>query len=194
MEVYIFLFDDFETMDAFGVADILGRAPGHFHMNYVSATGNIINSMQGVKVWTEPVDPETIGGIVVIPGGRGARRLLFQDEQTLRLVKRMVERAEYCILVANGSALPAQTGALFRRRIADCPRDENWKRMFMAGMSIIRGSSWVVDGKFYSSSNTLTGLAAALTLVADLVDLDLAEQIAGEIGYDWDVNDENAYQ
>lgn len=194
MEVYIFLYDDFETMDAFGVADILGRVTGHFHMNYVSVTGNMVNSMQGVKIWTEPVDPETIGGVVVIPGGKGARRLLFQDEQTLNTVKTMVERAEYCILVANGSALPAQTGALFRRKVADCKMDENWKRMFTAGISVISGSSWVVDGKFYSSSDTITGLACALTLVSDLVDLELAEQIAEEIGYAWDVNDERSYQ
>ena len=194
MEVNIFLFDDFQTLDAFGVADILGRVPGHFHINYVSMTGNIINSMQGVKIWTEPVNLEAMGGILVIPGGRGARRLLFQDERTLQAVKRMVERAEYCLLIANGSALPAQTGALYRRKIADCQMDENWKRMFTAGISVIKGASWVVDGKFYSSSNTLTGMAVALTLIADLVDLDLAERIAGQIGYDWDVDDENAYQ
>lgn len=36
MNVNIVLFDDFETMDAFGPAEILGKLPEHFHIRYLS--------------------------------------------------------------------------------------------------------------------------------------------------------------
>lgn len=193
MEVNILLFDDFDTMDAFGAAEVFGRVPEHFHVNYVSLTGNIVNSMQGVKVWTEPIEPDEIQGMLVIPGGRGARRLLFQDSESLRLIKRMVERAEICMMVANGSAIPSQTGALFRRKIADCKLDANWKRMFMAGVSIVEGAGTVVDGKFCSASSSINGIAMALSLVADRADYDAACRIAEQIGYDWDAEDESFY-
>jgi putative intracellular protease/amidase len=53
MNVNIILFDDFETLDAFGAAQIFGKAPEHFHINYFSMNGGIVNSVQGVKVWTD---------------------------------------------------------------------------------------------------------------------------------------------
>ncbi|HBN56585.1 MAG TPA: peptidase [Lachnospiraceae bacterium] len=194
MEVNILLYDDFDSMDAFGAAEVFGRAPEYFHINYLSMTGNIVNSMQGVKVWTEPMEPDEIQGIVVIPGGRGARRLLFQDSESLRLLKRTAERAEICMMVSNGSAILSQTGVLFRRKIADCKTDANWKRMFMAGVSVVEGAKWISDGKFYSSSDTMTGIAMALSIVADQADYDAACRIAGQIGYEWNAEDESFYQ
>ncbi len=194
MEVNILLFDDFDSMDAFGAAEIFGRAPEHFHINYLSLTGNIVNSMQGIKVWTELLEPDEVHGILVIPGGRGARRILYQDSESLSVIKKAVERSGVCMMVANGSAIPAQTGILFRRKIADCRVDANWKRMFTAGVSIVKGAGWVADGKFYSSSSTMTGIALALSLVADYADYDVACRIAEQIGYKWDAEDESFYQ
>ena len=129
MEVNILLFDDFDTMDAFGPAEVFGSSPQHFHVNYLSVPGNIVNSMQGV----------------VIPGGRGARRLLYQDVESLRLLKKMAERSEICMMIGNGSLLLMQTGSLFRRKIAECKTDENWKRMFTAGVSTVVDASWVAE-------------------------------------------------
>ena len=55
MVVNVLLYDSFETMDAFVPVSILGKLPEHFYMNYLSASGGIINSSQDVKVWTEPL-------------------------------------------------------------------------------------------------------------------------------------------
>lgn len=194
MEVNIFLFDDFDTGDAFGPAEIFGSAPEYFHLNYLSVPGNMVNSMQGVKVWTDPLVPEEIQGILVLPGGKGARRLLFQDAESLRLLKKAAEKAEFCMMVANGSALLSQTGLLYRRKIAEYQGDENWKRMFMAGVSIVPGAKWVADGKFYSSSDTMSGIAMALSLTADMADLDAACRIAERIGFAWDPESDEVYQ
>ena len=37
MNINIVLFDDFETMDAFGPAQLFGKAPNHFQLRYLSA-------------------------------------------------------------------------------------------------------------------------------------------------------------
>ena len=34
MKVNIFLFDDFDTMDAFAPAEVFGRLPDQFHLEY----------------------------------------------------------------------------------------------------------------------------------------------------------------
>ena len=48
MNVNIVLFDDFETMDALGSAQIFGKAPERFHLNYLSVNGGIVNILEGV--------------------------------------------------------------------------------------------------------------------------------------------------
>lgn len=195
MEVNIILFDDFDSLDSFGVADVFGRAAEHFHINYLSVSGNIVNSMQGVKVWTEPLCTAEIRDIVVIPGGNGARRLLFQDAGAVEEIKKAVGKAQTCLMVGSGAAVLAQTGLLYRRKIADCKMDHNWRRLFMGGVSILEDVIWVADGKFYSSSNSMTGIDMALGVVADLVDIDLAYHIAEQIGHtQWDADDERVFQ
>ena len=138
MYVNIVLFDDFETLDAFGPAEVFGKLPEEFHIRYLSVSGDVINSVHGVKVWTDFLVPEEIDGILIIPGGKGARRLLWKDERALNIIKKAAENADYCLMIGNGSAILAQTGLLYRRRIADFPMDTNWNRMFTAGIVIRR--------------------------------------------------------
>ena len=191
MNVNIILFDDFETMDAFGPAQIFGMVPERFYMNYLSVNGGIVNSSQGVKVWTEILDPEEIQGIVVIPGGRGANKLLHLEPDTLKLIKKAIQVADYCLMIANGSAIVAQTGLLFHRQVADYPYDTNWKRMFSAEINRLPDIRWTADGKFYSSSCTVAGWDMTLSLSSDLVDLTVALQAAQKLGYAWDYENED---
>ncbi len=185
MNVNIVLFDDYETMDAFGPAEVFGKLPEAFHLRYISVSGDVINSTQGVKVWTDFLVPEEIDGILLIPGGKGARRLLWKDERSLNLIRKSAENAEYCLMVGNGSALLAQTGLLYHRRIADTPIDTNWNRMFTAGIERISDAKIVVDGKYYSCRNTMTGIDMALWAAADILDIEAAEKAAEGIGYSW---------
>lgn len=191
MNVNILLFDDFETLDAFGPAQVFGKAPDHFYMNYLSVNGGIINSAQGVKVWTEPLEPEKIKDILILPGGRGTRKFLRLEEENLALIQKAAKYADLCLMVGNGSDLLAQSGLLFRRRIADYDYDENWKRMFTAGIQRIPGMRCMADGKYYSSSSSAAGIDMALAVVADMVDIDVAERIAKRLGYVWDADSED---
>ena len=185
MNVNIVLFDDFDTMDAFGPAQIFGMEPKLFHINYLSVNGGIINSSQGVKVWTEILIPQEIEDILLIPGGRGAKRLLCMEEKALEIIKESIGESSICMMVRSGAALVAQTGLLYHRRIADYEGDENWKRMFTAGIDRIPGYRWMSDGKYYSSSSSAASMDMALGVISDMVDVELAESIAVKVGYEW---------
>ena len=76
MDINIFLYDDFDTIDLACPVWVFGSFPKEFHLNYLSAAGDVVNSAQGMKVWTEPLAADGIDGIFVIPGGRGARRMI----------------------------------------------------------------------------------------------------------------------
>lgn len=190
MNVNIVLFDDFETMDAFGPAEVFGKIPENFRIRYVSVSGDVVNSVHGVKVWTDFLVPEEIDGILVIPGGKGARRLLWKDERSLKMLQKAAEEAETCLMVGNGSAFLAQTGLLYRRKIADFPMDANWNRMFTAGIDRIGDARVVADGKYYSCSSTVAGIDMSLWAIADLLDFTVAEKAAKEMGYLWNSDEQ----
>ena len=44
MNVNIVLFDDYETLDAFGPAEVFWKLPEDFHLRYISVSGDVINS------------------------------------------------------------------------------------------------------------------------------------------------------
>ena len=73
-------------------------------------------------------------------------------------------------------------GLLFHRQVADYAYDDNWKRMFTVGINYISRENWISDGKYYSSSTTTAAMDMALGLISDMLDIDIAEKIAEEIG------------
>ena len=186
MVVNVFLFDDFEVMDAFGPTEILCHVPEHFYIRYISLRGGLVTGKQGIKVWTEPLNPVEIEDILLIPGGTGVKSFLHMEENGQQLLKQAVEEASFCMMVQNASAMLARTGLLFHRQVADYAYDENWKRMFTVGIDYIDGEKWISDGKYYSCSTTMAAINMTLGMISDSLDVGVAEKIAEEIGYAWD--------
>lgn len=187
MIVNVFLSDDFEVLDAFGPIQIFGCVPEHFYIRFISLRGGLITGKQGIKVWTEPLNPIEIEDIFLIPGGKGVKSFLHMEgDKGQLLLKQAVQEVEFCMMVQNASAMLAKTGLLFHRQVADYGYDENWKRMFTVGINYINGENWISDGKYYSSSTTTAAMDMTLGLVSDMLDIDIAEKVAEEIGYVWD--------
>ena len=93
MVVNVFLFDDFEVMDAFGPVEILGRVPEHFYVRFISLRGGLITGKQEIKIWTEPLNPVEIEDIFLIPGGTGVKSFLHMEgENGQQLLKQAVRR------------------------------------------------------------------------------------------------------
>lgn len=187
MNLDILLFDDFDLLDMAGPVKIFGLAAEQFHINYLSVTGDFVNSVQGTKIWTEPLDNTSGEGIVLIPGGKGARKVLLQDPETRMRIKTCIRKSTACLTVAEGSGYLAQTGELYQRNIAAYQQGENWKRMYTAAVHWIYDVPWMVDGKFYSASAPLAAIDAALCIVADFYEVDKAMQIAHNLGIQWDM-------
>lgn len=193
MNVNILLYDDFDTMDLAGTSVVFGRIPGEFHLNYLSLSGDVVNSVQGLKVWTDPLDGDMVEGILVVPGGKGARRLIHHEEVYVNALKKCVSKADACLMVGNASGILAQTGVLYHRNIAEFTGGDNWKRMFTAAINWIPDVKWVADGKFYSCRNSLAALDMTLGLVADILDVDAALKAAEGLGYEWELDENGCY-
>jgi transcriptional regulator GlxA family with amidase domain len=183
MNVNIILFHDFETLDAFGPIEILGKI-NDYELNYYSLEGGIIVSAQGTSIITEKVENILKGGILVIPGGKGTRTLV-NDKQFIQALKEKAELSSYCLSVCTGSALLAKTGLLNNRKATSNKIAFDWVESVNSEVNWIRKARWVIDGKYYTSSGVSAGIDMTLGYVKDLFGEQKALDIANHIEYTW---------
>ena len=189
MNVNVILYDDFNILEGLGIAQVFASAPEYFYVNYYSPKGGLTGSAE-LKVWTEYLLPEEVEDIVILPGGRGAKRLTLSDAAAIRMIKQAAELSDRCLMIGNGSSILSQTGLLYHRRVAACAGINETDNFVSAGINWLTGIRWVADGKYYSSSSFLSGINMALNVISDVTDLTVAERIAGRIGCQWDPEDD----
>ena len=76
--ISIVMFDDFETLDAFGPAEVLSKLDG-YEIRSVSLLGGIVTNSQGIMVVTERMLDVQDSDILIVPGGMGTRTLVTDD-------------------------------------------------------------------------------------------------------------------
>lgn len=67
----ILLFNGFETLDALGPAEVIGRLHGHYRLRCVSVGGGAVTSAQGITVQTEPMDCDASAAVAGCAGATG---------------------------------------------------------------------------------------------------------------------------
>ena len=180
----IILFDDFETLDAFGPAEIIGRLADTYELDYFSSNGGMVTSRQRVQVHTRPLEEMASGGVLLIPGGLGTRTLV-NDERFIRELTHAANSADYVLTVCTGSALLAKTGLLDKRQATSNKRAFDWVTSVNDAVTWVPHARWVVDGPFYTSSGVSAGMDMTLGFIADVFDRSTAENVADSIEYIW---------
>jgi len=182
----VLLFDDFETLDAFGPAEIIGHASQYYELHYFSLSGGEIVSKQQVSVNTISL-AEIATGVLLIPGGIGVRRLVT-DTSYLETLKKLAEQAQFVLTVCTCSALLGKTGLLDGKAATSNKLAFDWVRETCPGVNWIRKARWVVDGKYYSSSGVSAGMDMTLGFLSDLHGDGLAQEVATRIEYLWNTD------
>ncbi len=183
MDINILLFDGFETLDVFGPVEIFGKVE-EFRLHYFSQHGGTAESVQGVRILTEPIDTATKEGVLVVPGGNGTRTLV-QDGSFLKMLRDIAEKAQFCLSVCTGSALLAKAGLLTKRYATSNKRAFSWVITQGDDVHWVEIARWVTDGKFYTSSGVSAGMDMALGFVKDCLGEEKAEDVAYRIEYLW---------
>lgn len=189
MNINILLFNDFETLDAFGPIEVFGRV-AEFTLNYYSILGGAITSSHDSEIVTLPICEADKSGVLVVPGGMGTRTLAH-DEPFLSAVAPYIKGCEFCLSICTGSAILAKCGALDGRRATSNKQAFDWVKTTGAQVNWADSARWCVDGKFYTASGISAGIDMALGFVADLFGTPRAEKIACDIEYIWNSDREN---
>lgn len=106
--ISIVMFDDFETLDAFGPAEVLSKLDG-YEIRSVSLLGGIVTNSQGIMVVTERMLDVQDSDILIVPGGMGTRTLVT-DDWFLSGLGDLASKTKWVLSVCTGSALLAAAG------------------------------------------------------------------------------------
>lgn len=188
MDVNVLLFPDFETLDAFGPVEVLGRID-ECCLHFVSANGGIIKSSQGVAILTEPLEKVDYSGVLLVPGGQGTRHLI-NDNMFIEKLSDIALQSQYCLTVCTGSALLAKAKLLNGFKATSNKRAFDWVQSVNSEVNWISHARWVVDGKFYTSSGVSAGIDMALGFISDRFGITKAKELAQSIEYIWNSNKE----
>jgi putative intracellular protease/amidase len=188
----IVLFDDFETLDAFGPAEVIGSLPNVYNdtfpkvynLKYYSLNGGIVKSSHNVSVDTLAFAEIDTSGVLLIPGGMGTRTLV-NDENFINQLKTLSEKAPYVLTVCTGAGLLAKTGLLNGMRATSSKVAFEWASSNGEGVNWMKKARWVKDGKFYTSSGVSAGIDMVLGFVSETHGLQSAQAIANRIEYVW---------
>jgi putative intracellular protease/amidase len=190
MDYSVILYEGFETIDAFGPVEVMGKLEKLYGIEYYSEKGGIVKSGQNTGIETLPIREINGGGIILIPGGFGARREI-ENTGFINALREISEKAQYVHTVCTGSALLAKTGLLKGRRATTNKMSWDWATSSDKEVRWIRKARWVSDGKYYTSSGVSAGIDMALGFVADKHGKDIAQRIAKGIEYIWNVDPDN---
>lgn len=194
MKFNVILFNDFETLDAFGPVEVIGALDKFteraYEIGFYSEKGGVVRSKQNVKVETVPIADIKDADVILIPGGFGTRSEISNGE-LIRSLKELAEKAQYVLSVCTGSALLAKTGLIKNMKATSNKMAFDWVTGQDREVQWIRKARWVRDGKYYTSSGVSAGIDMTLGFVSDILGIGAAEKIAAGIEYIWNRDKEN---
>lgn len=184
-EIAFILFDNYETLDVFGPAEIFGRLVDTYSLKFYSLEGGVISNRHQVPIVTEKLSTANkTPYMILVPGGLGTRKEVA-NEMLIEQITALSNASDYVLTVCTGSALLAKTGLLDDKEATSNKRAFSW--VVSTGPKVIWDSTarWKIDGKYYTSSGVSAGMDMSLGFLADKHGIDFARKVALEIEYHW---------
>ena len=185
LEIAFLLFDDYETLDVFGPAEIFGRLTDYYTLKFYSLEGGVITNRHQVPIMTEKL--ATINEkpfVFLIPGGLGTR-VEVNNELLIEQIKEISLSSDYVLTVCTGSALLAKSGLLDKREATSNKRAFSWVITNGSDVEWDKQARWKVDENYYTSSGVSAGMDMVLGFLADRHGIEFARKLAWEIEYVW---------
>ncbi|MCA9710217.1 MAG: DJ-1/PfpI family protein [Myxococcales bacterium] len=184
MKIAIPLFPEITALDAIGPYEVLQRLPGATVVFVGEQVGTVRtdNGFLGLSVdatLDEVPDPD----VIVVPGGIGTRRLVYERSPILDWVRRAHPTTRYTTSVCTGSIVLAAAGLL-----EGLTATTHWSVYeLLEGQGAVPVSQRVVehlDRRVITAAGVSAGIDMALRLCELLVDADAARAMQLMIEYD----------
>ncbi len=190
MKVAILLFENFETLDVFGPAEIFGIIPEQYQVSFYSLYGGVVKNAHGVSIVTSHLEIIENGvDIFLIPGGYGTR-IEVNNVLLIDKIRRISQLSKFVLTVCTGTSLLARTGLLDHRKATTNKRAFDWVVTQGPNVNWIKKARWVMDEKYFTSSGVSAGMDMTLGFLSELHGIEFARKIAFNIEYNWQENSE----
>ena len=181
----ILVFDGAEELDFVGPFEVFGMAaklqPGTFNVFTVGVDRKEVKAFNGLRINAEhKIDECPTIDILVIPGGRGARREM-SNPRVLKFLNRAYRSSELITSVCTGALILASAGLLDGRKATTHWGAIGELRKFKK--VTVEHRKYVKQGKIITSAGVSSGINMALYVVGLLYGPQLKTQTAKEIEF-----------
>jgi putative intracellular protease/amidase len=181
MDIAFLIFDRLTMLDAVGPYEVLHRVPGA-DVKLVATEPGLKRDEKGITglVADYSIADVTEPDVLVIPGGWGTRALM-KDEEVLEWVRSVHSTATFTTSVCTGALILAAAGLLDGKRATT-----HWLATDIIAEhgAIVADERVVRDGDIITAAGVSSGIDMALTLAAEISDVDAAQAIQLQIEYD----------
>lgn len=183
MDIAIPIFDGLTVLDAVGPYEVLSALPG-VAVRFLAAEPGPKRSANGMLALTADLalDQLTDPEIIVVPGGPGTWAL-FEDEQTLRWLRRAHGTSTWTTSVCTGSLLLAAAGLLDGLEATTHWTALEELRRFGA-QPVKRRVVELPEQRIITSAGVSAGIDMALGLAARLAGEEVAQAVQLNLEYD----------
>jgi putative intracellular protease/amidase len=186
MDINCLIFNNFETLDLFGPVEVFGKLE-NCCIKYFSLHGGKITNKDNIQIITENINRIEKYDVLIIPGGKGTR-ILVNDNEFIQNLKILSEKMSWCLTICTGSALLAKTGLLDGFEATSNKISFEWVKKNGKDVKWKYKSRWVVDKKYYTSSGISAGIDMSLGFVYDIFGEEKVKEIAKTMEYEWNKN------
>jgi transcriptional regulator GlxA family with amidase domain len=202
LNVGIYIYDDAEVLDfsgpfeVFSTANRLSNPQNIFNVFLVaensgtSSSSNItlpIKARGGYNVLPhyDFTNHPNIDVLIVV-GGVHTHEL--NKAAVINWVAQQDKSANVVASVCTGAFILAQAGVLNGLNVTTHWEDINDLQQAYPNLTVISGKRWVDEGKYITSGGISAGIDMSLHLVSKLVNIQLAENTAKQMEFDWRKN------
>jgi transcriptional regulator GlxA family with amidase domain len=183
MEIAILIFDKLAALDAVGPYEVMRNVPG-WDVRTVAKQKGEVRTEDGTLalVADYPLEQVSAPDLVLVPGGKGTRPLMH-DEELLQWLREVDRTTKWTTSVCTGSLLLGAAGLLEGKRATS-----NWlllEALRRFGADPV-GGRFVEDGKTVTAAGVTAGIDMALHLVAREAGPEIAQAVQLGIEYDPD--------
>jgi transcriptional regulator GlxA family with amidase domain len=181
MKTSILIFDDITALDAVGPYEVLRSVPG-WEVEFVAATAGEKRTDSGALGLSadHALAEVTATDIVLVPGGKGNRALL-EDDEVLGWLREIDRQTKWTTSVCTGSLVLGAAGLLEGKRATG-----HWlylEPLRAYGADPV-GGRFVEDGKILTAAGVSAGIDMALHLVGQETGSEVAQAVQLAIEYD----------
>lgn len=188
MDIGIYIYDEAEVLDFAGPFEVFSTAKrlgaAHWNVCLIGETGQTVKARGGFAVKPHKGFEHTPAlDVLVIAGGVHWAEL--DKPAVLRWLQQQDAKTRLTASVCTGAFLLAEAGLLHGLPVTTHWEDQQALQQRYNDLQVVSDRRWVEAGKIVTSGGISAGIDMSLYLVSRLASLQLAEQTARQMEYQW---------